>query len=219
VVVVVGVAAVRGFQGVHAKESRTSPTSPTGAWREVAPTLGSMSATAEAPTPARRRVRWFSRRAVLLHLAVIIWFPGCFVAMWWQVTVALGGNALGWLYAIEWPVFAVFGVIGWWQLVHDDEQTVRARRWMVRTSASASASASEVRAAAPAATTATATATAAATEVEPSGPLQPFEPAAIRAIHRAEEEDDELAAYNAYLARLATTGGRKSWRHPTGADR
>jgi hypothetical protein len=170
-----------------------------------------MFAAAEALTPARRRVRWFSRRAILLHLAVIVWFPGCFVAMWWQVTVALGGNALGWLYAIEWPVFAVFGVIGWWQLVHDDEQTVRARRWGVRTSSPASEVKTAVADNAPA--------PAAVTEVELPGPLQPFEPAAIRAIHRAEQEDDELAAYNAYLARLATTGGRKSWRHPTGADR
>ena len=51
-------------------------------------------------------IRWFSGRALLLHLALLVWFPGCLVAMWWQVTVALAGNALGWLYAIEWPVRA-----------------------------------------------------------------------------------------------------------------
>src|SRR5579872_5199445 len=84
--------------------------------------------------------RWFSGRAFLLHVALLVWFPGCLVAMWWQVTVALAGNALGWLYAIEWPVFAILGVFGWWQLIHDDEETVRARRWRGRGVATAVAS-------------------------------------------------------------------------------
>ncbi|MGH9063790.1 MAG: hypothetical protein ACRD0L_07455 [Acidimicrobiales bacterium] len=71
--------------------------------------------------------RWFSRRAVLLHLAVLVWSPGCVVAGWWQVTVAMSGNGLGWVYAIEWPVLAVFGVVVWWHLVTDDPDTVGAR--------------------------------------------------------------------------------------------
>jgi hypothetical protein len=199
-------------------------TGATGGPAGSAPTLEAMRAATEISTPARAPVRWFSRRAVLLHVALVVWFPGCFVAMWWQITVALAGNALGWLYAIEWPVFAVFGVIGWWQLVHDDEQTVRARRWAIRTvppgrtlpvvgTPSPAEPATEPR---------MPVGTALGqheTESEPVSQAQPFEPAAIRAIHHAEEDDEELAAYNAYLARLATGGERKTWRNPTGADR
>jgi hypothetical protein len=57
-------------------------------------------------------------------VAVIIWVAGCVAAARWQVDVAMSGNSLGWLYAVEWPIFAVFGVIFWWQLVHDDPATV-----------------------------------------------------------------------------------------------
>lgn len=153
--------------------------------------------------------RWLSGRALLLHVALLIWFPGCLVAMWWQVTVALGGNSLGWLYAIEWPVFAVLGVFGWWQLIHDDEETIKARKWRGRGVAPPAAGATP--------TAATPTAAAAAASVEEPEPA--FDARAIRSIHRAEEEDEQLAAYNAYLARLAGKGTAKTWRNPTGADR
>jgi hypothetical protein len=45
--------------------------------------------------------------------------PGCLLAGWWQVHRALSGNLLSYFYSLEWPLFAVLGVIGWWQLVHD----------------------------------------------------------------------------------------------------
>jgi hypothetical protein len=150
--------------------------------------------------PSSQGVRWFSRRAILFHLALLIWFPGCLLAMWWQVTVALAGNALGWLYAIEWPVFALAGVIGWWQVLHDDEQTVGRRRAARSAPAPTSPGVGEE-------------ATLEAQEQAPA-----FDPQAMEAIHRAEEHDEELAAYNAYLASLATTGSRKTWRNPTGAS-
>ena len=130
-----------------------------------------------------RGPRWLSGRALLLHLAVVVWVPGCAAAAWWQVTVATSGNGLGWLYAVEWPVFAVLGVIGWWQLVHDDPETVRARRAPRGRRPRAAASV---------------------------GGLD------VAAIHEAEEHDRDLAAYNAYLARLASSGSAKTWRDPTG---
>lgn len=73
------------------------------------------------------RRRWLSKRALTLHLAVVVWFPGCLVAGWWQVTRALGGNDLSYLYSVEWPVFAVVGVWAWWMLVHTDPETVGRR--------------------------------------------------------------------------------------------
>jgi hypothetical protein len=83
-----------------------------------------------APTtvtkPAAPR-RWFTKRALLAHLALLIWVPGCGVAAWWQVTIALSGNSLAYVYSVEWPVFAVFGIVGWWNLIHDDPDSVGAR--------------------------------------------------------------------------------------------
>jgi len=112
------------------------------------------------------RRRWFSRRALGLHLALLVWVPGCAVAAWWQVTIATAGNDLAYLYAVEWPVFAVLAMVVWWNLIHDDPEQVgsrglrRARR-------------------------------------ETGVPIGP------ELVRRPEEEDEELAAYNAYLAALA----------------
>ncbi len=47
----------------------------------------------------------------------------CVVADWWQVGRAFGGNSLSFLYAIEWPCFAVLGLFGWWQLLHVEKPT------------------------------------------------------------------------------------------------
>jgi hypothetical protein len=65
------------------------------------------------------RNRWLSRRAFLLHFLLVTVVPGCLVAGWWQVHRALSGNLLSYFYSIEWPIFAVLGVIAWWQLIHD----------------------------------------------------------------------------------------------------
>jgi len=50
--------------------------------------------------------------------------PTCAIACYWQVTVALAGDGLGWLYSIEWPAFGLFGIIVWWNLIHDDPAKV-----------------------------------------------------------------------------------------------
>lgn len=70
--------------------------------------------------PAPRSTRWWCRRALIAHLLIVMWVPGCLVAAWWQVTIATAGNSLGYLYAVEWPLFAIFGVVFWWNVVHDD---------------------------------------------------------------------------------------------------
>ena len=77
---------------------------------------------------SRVRKRWFSRRALLLHLEVAIVAPGCALAGWWQATRALAGNGLSWVYSIEWPVFALLAIAGWWYLIHEDPEAYRARK-------------------------------------------------------------------------------------------
>jgi hypothetical protein len=162
------------------------------------------------------RVRWFSRRSLLLHLAVLVWVPGCAVAAWWQVTIAMAGNALGWLYAVEWPVFAVLGVLGWWQLVHDDPAEVAKRRLARRRKPSgASPPAASEGAVGEPGTGEPGTGEPSAAGERPQG-APALSPGNVAAIVAAEDRDEELAAYNAYLASLAVTGRRKTWRDPTG---
>ncbi len=138
------------------------------------------------------RRRWLSRRALVLHLALLIWFPGCLVAFWWQVHRALGGNALSYLYSVEWPAFALAGVWAWWQLVHTESSELgRAAQQRIAQAASAphlGADAGGAR--------------AAGTE---RGVARPHP------VRRREDEDPELAAYNDHLARLAAEGP-KGWR-------
>ncbi len=80
---------------------------------------------------ATLRQRWLSPRALLLHVEVLVVAPGCALAGWWQATRALGGNELSWVYSIEWPIFALLALAGWWHLVHEDPEAYRARRWKV----------------------------------------------------------------------------------------
>ena len=74
------------------------------------------------------RRRWLSKRALLLHAEVLVVAPGCAVAGWWQATRALAGNGLSWVYSVEWPIFALLAVWGWWHLVHEDPDAFRSRR-------------------------------------------------------------------------------------------
>jgi hypothetical protein len=104
----------------------------------------------------------------------VIFVPGCIAATIWQVGVARSGNDIGWAYAVMWPLFAAYGCVLWWHLVHDDPDTVGLRGVLRLRSAPGTV-----------------------------GEDTEADLARDEAIRRAEEEDPELAAYNAYLAELA----------------
>ena len=55
-----------------------------------------------------------------LHVALAIVVPGCAAAGVFELTRALGGNELSWVYVFEWPLFGVFAVYMWWRLLHDE---------------------------------------------------------------------------------------------------
>jgi hypothetical protein len=102
---------------------------------------------------------------------------GSFVGMlWlgdWQFRRAMSGNGLSWAYTFEWPLFAVFAVVFWARTIRDE---FRIRRGEMPAPAAASG--------------------------EPSG-LAPGPVTAVQTSPAGEgEEDEELSAYNAYLARL-----------------
>ncbi len=127
--------------------------------------------------------RWLTPRSMLLHLAVLIVAPGCLIAGWWQMTVALSGNYLSFVYTVEWPVFAVLAVVMWWQLINEDPGQIRERKQKRGSGESSS----------------------------PSERLAPEE-----VTSQVATGDDELDAYNGYLASLAARGRSKTWRDPWG---
>ena len=67
--------------------------------------------------------KWFGPRALLLHVTLVGWLGGCTAAAYWQVTRAVEGNALSYLYAIEWPVFGIAGIVGWYALINIEKVT------------------------------------------------------------------------------------------------
>jgi len=131
------------------------------------------------------RERWLSKRAVSLHLAVLVFVPGCVVAAWWQINRAEDGNQLSYLYSVMWPVFGILGLYFWWMLLHTDYETVGLKGMRRQQESAASDDEGTV-----------------ADAVSPA----PEERASALAV-----EDPELAAYNARLAELAAKGP-KTWR-------
>lgn len=137
---------------------------------------------AAQPSPVRRSP-WTSRRAITATVALVIFVPGCVAATIWQVGVARSGNDIGWAYAVMWPLFAAYSTVLWWHLVHDDPETVGLRGVLRLRSTQDSLADDTER-----------------------------DLARDEAIRRAEAEDPELAAYNAYLADLARRDSAKGRR-------
>jgi hypothetical protein len=67
--------------------------------------------------------RFLSRRAIGLHFSLLGWLALVVVCSYWQVGRALEGNSLSYLYSIEWPVFGVLGILGWYALLNQDAVT------------------------------------------------------------------------------------------------
>jgi DNA-binding transcriptional regulator of glucitol operon len=77
------------------------------------------------------RRKYFSLRAIGLHCALVFWIVLCALAAWWQVGRAIQGNSLSFLYAIEWPLIGVLGIVGWYSMLNTEkvsDEKERARR-------------------------------------------------------------------------------------------
>jgi len=77
------------------------------------------------------KAKYFSKRALGLHLSLVVWIAICLSAAWWQVGRAIQGSSLSYLYAIEWPAFAILGFFGWYALLNMEritEHQEKARR-------------------------------------------------------------------------------------------
>jgi hypothetical protein len=135
------------------------------------------------------RERWLSGRAVSLHVAVLVFVPGCAIAAWWQIGRAQDGNQLSYFYSVMWPVFGILGLYFWWLLIHTDYEEVGLKGMRRR----------QAQAGAP-----DGAADVAASPITPAIAAEAPAPA-------AEVDDPEMAAYNARLAELSAAGP-KTWR-------
>jgi len=71
----------------------------------------------ETPSSRRQLGRW---SAVLrLHIPFAIAVAGCLSAGWFELTRARAGREVAWVYAVEWPLFAVLGTFIWWRMLHE----------------------------------------------------------------------------------------------------
>lgn len=130
------------------------------------------------------RPRWLG-----WHLLMVVSFFGMLWLGDWQFHRALSGNGLSWAYTFEWPLFAVFAVVFWARTIRDE---FRIRRGEMPDPRAVAAEAESL----PVGVTGA---------IQAVGPVQsPATP--------GEDEDEELSAYNAYLARLnAEVKGHGRW--------
>jgi len=119
----------------------------------------------------------------------LAWHAFAVVAAWgmlwlgdWQFHRAEGGNALSWAYTFEWPIFVIFGVVFWAKTIIDEWRHQTA----IRDAGAAEPATADIIDALDLPTGAH---TAAAVDEEAAA-------------------DPELAAYNAYLARLNSRPAR-----------
>jgi hypothetical protein len=135
-------------------------------------------------TGGKPRPRW----RFLVSPRWLAWHAFAVAAAWgmlwlgdWQFHRAENGNPLSWAYTFEWPIFVIFGVVFWAKTIVDEWRHQSAlTRGGLRPARRDSGDALELPAGAHTAT----------------------------AIDDEAADDPELAAYNAYLARLNSRPAR-----------
>jgi hypothetical protein len=110
------------------------------------------------------------------HLLMVVSFWGMLWLGDWQLHRALSGNGLSWAYTFEWPLFAGFAVVFWAKTIRDEFRIKRGE----------------------------ATSPDRSREELPLGVERVLGVGSVQAgtAGLEDDEDPELSAYNAYLARL-----------------
>jgi|ERR1035438_1190316 hypothetical protein len=141
----------------------------------------------DTPAPSWRflfRPKWLGWHALVV-LAVL----GMLALGDWQFHRAESGNSLSWAYTFEWPIFAGFAIVFWAKTIKDEFRPPAQAEGLDSVALPAG------RDGAAAAGLATVTGLAGGTAVP------------------QDEDDEELAAYNAYLARLTSEASRHGKWH------
>ncbi len=125
--------------------------------------------------PSRSRWRFlFTPKWLGWHAFAVVAAAGMLWLGDWQFHRAESGNALSWAYTFEWPIFAIFAVVFWAKTIRDEFKPPAAPAEVEQIELPASAGLVPG---------------SGSRDGQDSGPGQ-------------EADDPELAAYNAYLARL-----------------
>ena len=139
----------------------------------------------------RARSRWHflvTPRWLSWHAFAVVAVLGMLWLGDWQFHRAESGNSLSWAYTFEWPIFAVFVIVFWAKTIKDEFRPPGTAEGL--DSVTLPAGRDGVAAAGPGA-----------------GPGE------ASAADAPDEDDDELAAYNAYLARLTAEASRHGKWH------
>jgi hypothetical protein len=139
--------------------------------------------------------RFLSIRWLGLHAAMVAIVAGFLALGWWQLRRAEGGNALSWGYTFEWPLFAGFVVVFWIKAMRDESREAQADAGAPPT---------------PAAPAAENVPMPAGLRDGPGAPAGAGASAQDGAVD--DDDDAELAAYNAYLSRLNAEASRAGAR-------
>ncbi len=114
--------------------------------------------------------------------------------------MALAGDSLGWLYSVEWPIFALFGLVFWWNIIHDDPNKVGHKGLILARKQILTAAGADHGVEGDAGPS---------TEDPESRDDISLSGLNIARIRREAESDDEMAAYNEYLASLSKKKRKK----------
>lgn len=149
-------------------------------------------------------------RQLLVALLVAAFVVACLRLGWWQwQRFGLTGSAQNLGYTFQWPTFALFAILMWWRLSKLEAQ--RRQQQARAASAAATEPAGSTQRTGPTEPASPTGRTGPAGSPRPTGPtnatglagqIGPARPVTAEPAGPPDDLDDELAAYNRYLAQL-----------------
>ncbi len=136
-------------------------------------------------TPAPRWRFLFRPKWLGWHALMVLTVLGMLALGDWQFHRAESGNSLSWAYTFEWPIFAGFVIVFWAKTIKDEFRPPAQAEGLDDVALPAGR----------------------------GGVAGPGSGDAGAADVAADEDDEELAAYNAYLARLTAEASRHGKWH------